>query len=377
MQALKWLMTFALICMLSNAAEAAPKKSKNSSAKKTDTSWAKEYFAGVESEVEKTTATGDSITVEATVRTKNTMHDLLNNLKNVSAPGSFTAERSAVDANGEFSISAASVLDSDRFANASDFNKLFNKAQIEMDYLFTCNKTSKACRYEVNHANNFSLTQLESKPGELENLADKGIDVILVTDEFMRFAIEGNGKFESLFYFKYRSGEFNAKGIAFLKKYFPKSPIAHKGTVHFASEAGWEPKDAVPVPQKPKPRRTTKNESGELPLQTGQNWQGYYVCAQGKTDLTLKIGDVFNTTDSGVYDVNAVFDFRSGKCVGQFSLSGQYSAATQKLVFAPGKWINNPCRYGAVGMDGSISDDNSQFSGKIPECNEFKVKLKQ
>lgn len=377
MQALKWLITIALISMLSNAAEAAPKKSKNTGTKKTDTSWSKEYFAGVEGEVEKTTATGDSITVEATVRTQITMHDLLNNIRNVSVPGSFTADRSAVDANGKFSISASSVLDSDRFANASDFNKLFNKAQIEMAYLFTCNKTSKACRYEINHANNADLNQLEGKPGELENLADKGIDAVLVADDFMRFAIEGNGKFESLFYFKYGSGELNPKGIAFLKKHFPKSPILYKGTVHFASETGWEPKDTAPVPQKPKPRRTTKNESGELPLQSGQNWQGYYVCAQGKTDLTLKIGDVFNTTDSGVFDVNAVFDFRSGRCVGQFNLSGQYSATTQKLVFAPGKWINNPCRYGAVGMDGSISNDNSQFSGKIPECNEFNVKLKK
>jgi hypothetical protein len=58
----------------------------------------------------------------------------------------------------------------------------------------------------------------------------------------MIIAIEGRGKLESLFYFNYGDGELNAKGIAFLKKYFPASPIAYKGIIRFAYETGWEPK---------------------------------------------------------------------------------------------------------------------------------------
>jgi hypothetical protein len=53
-------------------------------------------------------------------------------------------------------------------------------------------------------------------------------------------AIENRGKIRSLFCFRYNDGEgeFKAKGIEFLKQYFPLTPIVYKGQYHFPDEAG-------------------------------------------------------------------------------------------------------------------------------------------
>ncbi len=232
--------------MLSTTAEAAPKKSKNGAGAKTaDISWLKEYYAGLDGETEKTTATGDTIAVDALVKSQHSMDDLLNSLKNYARPGSFLVSRAKPDAKGEFSVSVSMTIDSDRIENAADFNKLFNKMQVSMHYSFDCDKNNKLCGYNAKDyntvANNYWLDKLEGKPGEVESLNKKGFSVTPLANKLMYIAIEGRGKLESLFYFNYGDGELNAKGIAFLKKHFPASPIAYKGVIRFSHEAGWEP----------------------------------------------------------------------------------------------------------------------------------------
>ena len=241
-----------IIVLLPGMAFAAPKSAKKNSASKaagSDLAWAKEYYAGVEGEAEKTTATGDTVTVDVVVPSKNTMYDLLNNIKGNSRPGSFSAGRSRIDANGEFNVKITTTLDSDRFENAADFNKLFNKMLVAMQYVFTCDKAAKVCEYNGDYyetvANNYFLDQLEGKPGEVESLGEKKIEIAPTANDLISIAIEGRGKLESLFAFRYGAGEFNAKGIAFLKKHFPLTPIIYKSRYHFSDETGWEPKEPV------------------------------------------------------------------------------------------------------------------------------------
>jgi hypothetical protein len=227
--------------------EAAPKKSKNVASSTTaDITWLKEYFAGLDGETETTTATGDTVTVDALVPSQHTMYDLLNNLKGYARPGSFSIRHSKPDAKGEFPLVVSMTIDSDRIENAADFNKLFSKMQVQMQYVFECDNKHKLCGYNAEDfttvANNYWLDKLEGKPGEIESLNEKGFEVMPLASKLMIIAIEERGKLESLFYFNYGDGELNAKGIAFLKKYFPASPIAYKGIIHFAHETGWEPK---------------------------------------------------------------------------------------------------------------------------------------
>ena len=227
-------------------AEAAPKKNKNVPASKpADITWLKEYYAGRDGETETTTATGDKVTVAALVPSKHTMYDLLNNLKGYAGPESFSIRHSKPDSRGEFPLIVTMTIDSDRIENAADFNKLFNKMQVSMQYSFACDKNHKLCRYDEKDfttvANNYWLDKLDGKPGEVENLNAKGFSLMPLSSKLIYIAIEERGKFESLFYFSYGDGELNAKGIAFLKKHFPASPIAYKGFIRFAYVTGWEP----------------------------------------------------------------------------------------------------------------------------------------
>jgi hypothetical protein len=116
------------------------------------------------------------------------------------------------------------------------------------------------------------------------------------------------------------------------------------------------------------------------PIQSGQEWKGFYVCQQGATNLTLKIDSISSISNSQFSDVAAIFDFNfnNGSCVGQFYLRGQYDAVRHSLRFEPGQWLYNPCNYVTVGMDGIVDRTGKEFNGRITKsdgCKEFRLTL--
>ncbi len=139
-----------------------------------------------------------------------------------------------------------------------------------------------------------------------------------------------------------------------------------------------------PPPSQPEPRRPgppmpdasiipAAAETVTAPFVAGQRWVGSYVCAQGRTDLTLRI-----TAASGDY-VTALFEFRHGPTAttGVCTMSGGYQRASRRLPLRPVAWVQRPDGYIAVAMDGFVSEDGSTYAGRMQHasCGEFSLRL--
>ena len=144
--------------------------------------------------------------------------------------------------------------------------------------------------------------------------------------------------------------------------------------------------EAPPPPQQPQPETRRPGppmpdasfapvaaQTVTMPFAAGQRWVGSYVCAQGRTELTLRISSV-----AGDY-VTALFEFRyaptstSGVC----TMNGGYLRASRRLPLRPVAWVQRPAGYIAVPMDGFVSDDGSTYAGRMqhPSCGEFSLRL--
>lgn len=119
------------------------------------------------------------------------------------------------------------------------------------------------------------------------------------------------------------------------------------------------------------------------PFTKGQIWKGSYACAQGQTDLTLRIKNSsteFRESDLGnSFDIEAIFDFdyNNRTAAGSFYLNGNYYPESKVATLDPGQWIRKPKGYNTVGMDGVISNNGKIYSGKIlfNGCRDFRVQL--
>jgi len=108
------------------------------------------------------------------------------------------------------------------------------------------------------------------------------------------------------------------------------------------------------------------------PFHEGQTWIGQYDCAQGTTELRLRIRAVRGNA------VDSIFEFRhvpSG-AFGQFTLSGTINGAGGHVVLEPGEWLERPRNYVMVGMDGTLSPSGDTFTGRITEegCGGFSLR---
>jgi hypothetical protein len=119
------------------------------------------------------------------------------------------------------------------------------------------------------------------------------------------------------------------------------------------------------------------------PFNAKQVWKGSYTCAQGDTNLVLRIRTVSESpveTELGkALGITAVFDFdhNNRSAAGAFYVSGRYYLESGATTFDPGEWIRQPSGYTAVGMDGLVSRDGKYFSGKIlfSGCRNFQLQL--
>ena len=114
-------------------------------------------------------------------------------------------------------------------------------------------------------------------------------------------------------------------------------------------------------------------ERSLVPMRAGQRWVGSYLCAQGRTQLVLRIVDVSDLR------VEAIFDFvhAASGAAGAFRMHGSYDPATRGLLLQPGAWIRRPPNYTSVPIEGRISDDATTYAGRMlhPACGGFAVRL--
>ena len=105
-------------------------------------------------------------------------------------------------------------------------------------------------------------------------------------------------------------------------------------------------------------------------MHAGENWIGRYQCAQGTTDLDLRIDAVSGN------QIDATFLFAHGPsgAAGSYRLRGLIGS-DGSLTLAPTAepWIARPPNYIAVGMSGVV--DASAYRGRIdnPSCGAFIV----
>jgi len=245
------LIVFMIILLSTSVSFAAPKTKKQpkNANYATDLALLKGYFLGKDGQFEETTATGEKVVVDGIVASDKKMYDFISGLRKYASSDFFIFVVHDPDRNGNFQAKLNINIDSDKIENASDFNKLFDKVIPNVEYFFKCNKNAKICYFDDdNNMTNASYIAwpndvlLVGKAGELENLYSKRIYTTSMLPNMMSMAASSSGKFDSLFYFMCDGCEFNAKTIALLKKYFPKTPVAYNGIIRLPSETGWEPK---------------------------------------------------------------------------------------------------------------------------------------
>lgn len=117
-----------------------------------------------------------------------------------------------------------------------------------------------------------------------------------------------------------------------------------------------------------------------IPIHEGVQWNGFYICRQGPTNLTLKINSVSNVQGSHFYDVKTIFDFNfgNGQCTGAIEYNGQFDSKTRSLVLKPGSFLHNSCNYIVLDkIQGYVTPDGREYSGHIISagCTTFKVSL--
>jgi hypothetical protein len=112
----------------------------------------------------------------------------------------------------------------------------------------------------------------------------------------------------------------------------------------------------------------SQTNGGPGPMNAGENWMGRYTCAQGTTDLDLRIDAVTGNT------IDATFIFAHGPsgAAGSYKMRGSLMP-DGSLTLVPGAWVARPANYGSVGMSGIVRGAN--YSGRIdnPSCSTFSV----
>ncbi len=97
-------------------------------------------------------------------------------------------------------------------------------------------------------------------------------------------------------------------------------------------------------------------------------WRGTYECAQGSTNLALRVTRVSP-------EVAAVFEFshEGSGAAGAYELRGT-AGASGEVSLVPSRWLDRPPGYVMVGMRGTVSGD--VFRGRItePSCAGFEVR---
>jgi hypothetical protein len=132
----------------------------------------------------------------------------------------------------------------------------------------------------------------------------------------------------------------------------------------------------VPVLAAPDASFTEGSDAAALstpnPFHAGERWSGFYVCAQGNTNLVLVIDEVVGNSIQAKFD----FEFAPAAVTGSFALSGTWQPATLRATFTPGAWLVRPGpNWFPVGMKGTVDPQRRVYEGSITSagCGAFSV----
>jgi hypothetical protein len=130
--------------------------------------------------------------------------------------------------------------------------------------------------------------------------------------------------------------------------------------------------EVAPQPMPPPPATVVAQapveDGAPGPMNAGENWMGRYLCAQGPTDLDLRIDAVTGST------IDATFIFAHGPsgAAGSYKMRGTL-APDGSLVLVPGPWVARPANYVSVGMSGVVR--GAVYAGRMdnPSCTTFSL----
>jgi hypothetical protein len=113
--------------------------------------------------------------------------------------------------------------------------------------------------------------------------------------------------------------------------------------------------------------------TADAPFDRGDRFAGHYVCAQGRTELTLVIEDLEGTEVSAIFE----FDYPGGggthaPASGSYRMHGSIDPRSGAVHLDPDRWIEQPDGYVMVGLIGQVSRTGS-ISGTVkgPGCSTF------
>ena len=121
------------------------------------------------------------------------------------------------------------------------------------------------------------------------------------------------------------------------------------------------------------PVQRARAPMADAPFDRGDRLGGHYVCAQGRTELTLVIEDLEGNDVSAIFE----FDYPGGggthtPASGSFRMHGSFDSRTHALRLDGDRWLDQPDGYVMVGLVGTISKTGA-IAGTVkgPGCSTF------
>src|SRR5512140_500761 len=138
----------------------------------------------------------------------------------------------------------------------------------------------------------------------------------------------------------------------------------------------WSSAPATPVTRdEPPPASGESSPAAEARART-VTWQGFYVCAQGRTALTLTVtGDpaaLDGTFEFGPLPENPTVPH------GKYAMRGtavRLDAGEYKVALQPARWIEQPPGYVMVGLEATSSREHDALVGRITDATCGEVAL--
>jgi hypothetical protein len=120
----------------------------------------------------------------------------------------------------------------------------------------------------------------------------------------------------------------------------------------------------------PAPRRSHATPLTSSDIFAGQIWTGTYFCAQGVTNMELRI----ITIDDERVTATFAFLHAATAASGSVAMKGTYDPDTHVLHLDPDRWIIQPPNYVMVGLEGKVADGAIKGRMLHPSCTEFEVR---
>lgn len=104
-------------------------------------------------------------------------------------------------------------------------------------------------------------------------------------------------------------------------------------------------------------------------------WQGEYVCAQGRTGVTLTIRPAAGSQVEGLFRFYATAS-NPNVPEGCFEMAGTYKPGTRQVELAAGQWLLRPPSFVSVDLLGTVSADGAAVQGRVfgPLCTRFELR---